>query len=61
MNISIENLRAAYERTKLPQNGWSFEQALACQMINKCLHRVAQNEINKKAIPPAKKYWWENV
>jgi hypothetical protein len=56
VEISINDLKAAYSRTKLSRAGWTFEQAIACEMINKCLHRMALNAQAKQEVK--KEYWF---
>jgi hypothetical protein len=60
VEISINDLKAAYNRTKLKHAGWTFEQAIGCEMINKCLHRMALNA-QAKQHEVKKEYWFNRI
>lgn len=71
MPPSIEELRAAYERTELNRIGYSFEKAMQCELTKKCLVRMALNAqkkatavSSKQAAPrvkPAREYWFNKI
>lgn len=51
MQPSTDELKAAFRRTRLAFLGYSFQQAIECEMLCKCLVRVALN-MNKHQDKP---------
>lgn len=56
ITVTEIELKAAFERTELKQNGYTFQKAMDCEATKKCLMRLALNAQNKvaKAAPAAK-------
>jgi len=60
MSVTTQDLKAAYSRTKLNRVGYTFERAISCEMINKCLHRMALNAQAKQQ-EVKKEYWFNSI
>jgi len=71
MSLTNTELQAVFDRSRLPQLGYTFQKALACDAIKTCLVRIATNMQNKPATAlvrtskapqrPAKTYWFNNI
>jgi len=71
MSLTNTELQTVFNRSKLPQLGYTFQKALACDAIKTCLVRIATNMQNKPATAPiriskaqqrpAKTYWFNNI
>lgn len=59
MPPSTTDLEAAFNRSRLRYQGYSFQTAIACAAIKTCLVRMALIAQNKAASAPAKHYWWQ--
>lgn len=65
MQPTNDDLQAAFNRSKLPRLGYSFQAAMACEMLKKCLVRLAINAHSKTyktpvAAPLKRAFWWTN-
>jgi len=60
ISVTTQDLKAAYSRTKLNRVGYTFEQAIACEMINKCLHCMVLNA-QAKQHEVKKEYWFNRI
>jgi hypothetical protein len=43
MHPSTDELKAAFKQTRLRFIGYSYQKAIECEMLRKCLVRMAQN------------------
>lgn len=59
MQPSTTDLQAAFNRTGLRRDGYSFQKAIECDLLKKCLVRIALNMQNKATTAPHKPYWWQ--
>jgi hypothetical protein len=42
-------LRLAFERSGLPERGWTFERAMKCQSVRLCIEHTAQSVAKARA------------
>ncbi len=71
MSLTNTELQTVFNNSKLPQLGYTFQTALACDAIKTCLVRIATNMQTKSATAPvikhkafqkpAKQYWFNNI
>lgn len=68
--VTTAELKSAYMRTGLNRIGYSFEKAMQCDPVKKCLVRMALNgqkkvtAVSSKQAPrvkPAREYWFNNI
>lgn len=62
MQTTLNDLEQAFNQSKLPLMGYSFDQAISTKALAICLNRLAQRKA--KPLPeskPVKHYWYQEI
>ena len=58
MQPTTADLQAAFNRSKLPALGYSFQSAIACVALKICLNRLAHQQATPLPAPKALRHFW---
>ena len=59
MTQSTLALEAAFSRTKLPEQGYTFQTAINCVALKICIERLAVIDQRRLEINQKPTYWWD--